>query len=91
MFLIVVKYHSYQSAANLRIYQNIFKGFSLKIAFSKNAFSKLLPKNLHFQNTLSKNCFLKKKKKISKVLVKKSLPQKIHFQNCFLKKLTSYL
>ena len=91
MFLLVVKYHSYQSAANLRIYQNIFKGFSLKIAFSKNAFSKWLPKNYIFKTLRQKIASSKKKKKFSKPLVKKSLPQKIHFQNCFLKKLTSYL
>ena len=62
MFLLVVKYHSYQSAANLRIYQNIFKGFSLKIAFSKNAFSKWLPKNYIFKTLRQKIASSKKKK-----------------------------
>ena len=45
------KYHSSQSAAYLRIYQN----FSLKTAPLKNLFSKLLPQKIFFPN-----CSLKK-------------------------------
>ena len=83
------KYRSFQSTANLSIYQNIFKDFSLKIAPSKNKLQIFLKNIGHSKNTFSK------------FFLKKFLSQKIHFQNwslkkyifeiAFLKKLTSYL
>ena len=67
MFLLVVKYHSYQSAANLRIYQNIFKGSP----------SKLLSQKMHFQN-----CSLKITFSLRQKIASSKKKKKKKFQNC---------
>ena len=67
-------YYSSLSAANLSIYQNIFKNYTLKIAFSKNAFSKLLSQKIAPSKNLSSKFFcslsLKNFLYISRELVK---------------------
>ena len=50
-------YYSSLSAANLSIYQNIFKNYNLKIAFSKNTFSKLLSQKIAPSKNLSSKFF----------------------------------
>ena len=59
-FKAVKSNHSSQSAANLNIYQNIFKNFYLKIVPSKSTFPKLLldtfsklpPEKMYFKHFL---------------------------------------
>ena len=58
--------------------KEIFK-ILLKIAFSKNTFSKLIPQKYIFKTAHLKSAF-------SKNTFSKFLPQKIHFQNCTFKK-----
>ena len=50
-------YYSSLSAANLSIYQNIFKNYTLKIAFSKYTFSKLLSQKIVPSKNLSSKFF----------------------------------
>ena len=75
------KYHSSQSAANLSIYQSIFKNFSLKTALSKNPFQIIFLKSCSLKNKFQ-NEFLKVwllKKINSKKYVLKIAPSKNTF------------
>ena len=88
------KHHSFQSAVNLSIYQNLFLK---KYFFSKNVFSQiLLPQKVYFQNRLLKQYISKFapikdytiKKYIIKIASSKNTFSKlfrqrnIHFQIC---------
>ena len=101
------KHHSFQSAANLSIYQHLFLKKSF---FSKNAFSQiLLPQKVHFQNRLLKQYISKfapikdytikkyiikiasSKNTFSKLFRQRNIhfqicSQKLHFENCSLQK-----
>ena len=80
------KYHSSQSAAYLRIYQN----FSLKTAPLKNTFSKLLPQKIFFQKKYISKFFKKNgsfKNYIFKIFSLKNCSFKKYTFNLFLKKI----
>ena len=107
MFLLVVKrlavyssknHYSFQSAANLNIFQNIFKNISLKIVPSKNCslkkcISKSFFKKFLQEKRLLEICSLKKyisndflKKYISRFAPSKNTFPKVFLKNCSLKK-----